>query len=229
MTDRKLTTIGLIMPKVFPVEPYESIHKRIVKKKDDYRKSWNQYAGAWNAVGYRFLSCNNNDKAFTESIQRAGNAPPPSERYIQESNLFGFFVSGLSTIESLLYGLYAIASIIKVEKFPIATFKDLKSITHENTKNKFEKEFTNLSITDFLKSLIDDKNYKEWKDIRNILAHRTSPGRHFFGGGNHSGNALWINGVHHINDKTTSKRFKWFVGVIINLLNKIEIFTTDKF
>lgn len=210
MTDRKLTTIGLIMPKVFPVEPYESIHKRIVKKKDDYRKSWNQYAGAWSAVGYRFLSCNNHDKAFTESIKRAGNAPPPSERYIQESNLFGFFVSGLSTIESLLYGLYAIASIIKVEEFPIDTFKDLKSITPENTKEKFKAEFTNLSITDFLKILIDDKNYnyKEWKDIRNILAHRTSQGRHFFVGGNHSGNALWIKEV-HINDKTTSKRFKW--------------------
>lgn len=228
MTDRKLTTIGLIMPKVFPVEPYESIHKRIVKKKDDYSKSWHQYAGAWNAVGYRFLSCNNHDKTFTESIQRAGNAPPPSERYIQESNLFGFFVSGLSTIDSLLYGLYAIASIIKVEEFPIATFRDLKSITPENTKNKFKAEFTNRSITVFLEGLIDGEDYKEWKDIRNILAHRTSPGRHFFGGGNHSGNALWINEI-HINDKTTSKRFKWFVDVIINLLNEIEIFTNDKF
>lgn len=228
MTDRKLTTIGLIMPKVFPVEPYESIHKRIVKKKDDYRKSWNQYAGAWNAVGYRFLSCNNNDKAFTESIQKAGNAPPPSERYIQESNLFGFFVSGLSTIESLLYGLYAIASIIKVEEFPITTFIDLKSITPKNTKNKFKKEFTKLNITVFLEKLINDENYKEWKNIRNVLAHRTSPGKHFFVGGNHSGDALWINGI-HIYDKTTSKRFKWFVGVIINLLNEIEIFTADKF
>jgi len=146
MTDRKLTTIGLIMPKVFPVEPYESIHKRIVKKKDDYRKSWNQYAGAWNAVGYRFLSCNNHDKAFTESIQRAGNAPPPSERYIQESNLFGFFVSVLSTIESLIYGLYDIASIIKVEEFPIAPDENLRLINPKNTKGKFVKEFTNLNI-----------------------------------------------------------------------------------
>jgi len=174
------------------------------------------------------LSCNNHDKAFTEYIQRAGNAPPPSERYIQESNLFGFFVSGLSTIESLIYGLYAIASIIKVEEFPIATVKDLKSINPEETESKFKNEFKNLSITGFLKRLIDDKNYKEWKDIRNILAYRNSPGRHFFGGENHSGNALWINGV-HINDKTTSKRFKWFVDVMINLLNEIEIFTADKF
>jgi len=228
MNDQKLTTIGLVMPKAFPVEPYESVHKRLVKKKDDYLKSWNQYAGAWNAVGYRFLSCTNHNRSFTESIQRAGNAPPPSERYIQERNLFGFFVSGLSTIESLLYGLYAIASIIMAEEFPIATVKDLKSINPEKTKNKFKAHFTNQSITDFLKRLIDDRNHKDWRDIRNILAHRASPGRHFSIGGNNIGKALWINGI-PINEKTTSLRFKWLADAIINILNEIDIFTSNKF
>lgn len=158
MKTQKLTTIGLAMPKVFPVEPYESIHKRIVKKKDDYLKSWFQYAWAWNAVAYRFLACTEHDRAFTHSIKKFGISPRPPKRYIQEKDLFGFFVTGLSTLESLFYGLYAIASIIKPLYFPITTEKDLRSITHEKTTNKFKKHYGGQNIIGILKKLIDDEN-----------------------------------------------------------------------
>lgn len=228
MKTQKLTNIGLAMPKGFPVEPYESIHKRMVKKKNDYLKSWFQYAWSWNAVAYRFLACTEHDRAFTYSIKKFGISPKPPERYLQEKNLFGFFVTGLSTLESLLYSLYPIASVIKPPYFPIATEKDLRSITPEKTTNKFKKHFGGQNINCILKKLIDDKNYKDWKNIRNILIHRIARGRDFSNGGNHSGKALWIDGI-PINEYTTSSLYKWLTHWVLIILNEIDDFTSNEF
>lgn len=53
-------------------------------------------------------------------MEAYGGAPPEPERYRQERDLFGFFVSGLSAIESTNYGLFAIASMLDPNRFRIA-------------------------------------------------------------------------------------------------------------
>lgn len=213
------------MPKAFPNKSYESIHKIMKGMKDKFHLSWKQYAGAWNAIGYRFKSCAENDRIFTQSMLKTGKSPEPHERYIQERALFYFFVNGLSALESLLFGLYAIVSFVKPKEFPIETERDLKAINPKLTRDKFKKNFKTYDIANSLIKLLEDKRYIEWKEIRNILAHRASPGREFFSGGDHSGKALWINGV-QIEKSTTTSRYKWLTMTLSNLMKDVDVFVS---
>lgn len=228
MTSIMLSTIGIEMPTCFPIKPYEVIHSRIEKNKDDFPKSWNQYAGAWNAIAYRFLSCSNYNFEFISLIKRAGNSPVPTERYKQEKCLFGFFVTGLSTIESFCYGLYAIASMINSSYFPIDKAKHLRKIKIENTSKKFKCVYPNEKISEILSKLIEDPAFQKWKEIRNILAHRLAPVRHFFTGGDQNGEALWLNGI-QINENTTSYRYEWLSETLTSILNNAELFVSHIF
>ena len=218
------------MPSDFPIDLYEAVHIRVNKKKTIYPDTWSQYAGAWNAVAYRFLACADYDQAFTESIQRAGNAPPPTERYNQERALFGFFVTGLSVIESLCYGSFAVASMIDVQNFPMTTPQNLKDINPEYTTKKFISVFPTDPITILLKQLTTSQDYRDWKDIRNILAHRSAPGRTIqfsINPGSQIDGALWINGINIDINMTSSKR-QWLSTILRKLLEETNSFTTGR-
>jgi hypothetical protein len=92
-----------------------------------------EYLGAWIALSYRFLAIAGYDEAFTNSVRTHGDGPPEPERYYQEWDLYGFFVSGLSVIESFCYGLFAIALLMDATKFPTATEKAKKKINPDST------------------------------------------------------------------------------------------------
>ena len=48
-----LTTNGLNMPNIFPTISYEKIHKIVVLTQANHLL-YDHYAGAWNALAYRF-------------------------------------------------------------------------------------------------------------------------------------------------------------------------------
>jgi len=222
-SNKTISTIGLEMPADFPSEPYEAISARLVNMKDPFPESWSQFTSGWNAVAIRFLSCIEHDRNFTLSVIRFTNAPRQPGRYIQERELFGFFVTGLSCIDSLCYSLYFIASILNKEKFTVLENK-IKYIYPSTVKKKFEDSYKDEIITNELKKLIEDQNYKKWKNIRNILAHRSMPGRHFYSGGEYNGKALWIDRI-EINENTTVSRLKWLKNKITTLINATDVFT----
>ena len=229
MSSRPLFTTGLVMPKDFDVEPYEAIHLRVSASSKVYPDSWAQYAGAWNAVAYRFLSCADHDRTFTESIQRAGDAPAQPERYIQERELFGFFVTGLAAIESLCYGLFAIASMLDSQNFPIKTPSDMKSITPKKTAKQFKEAFPRESITTALNKIVTAQEFREWKEIRNILAHRVAPGRVIYLSTKGSSRAaLWETGI-QLDKNTTASRREWLARTMNALLREADGFTKDHF
>jgi hypothetical protein len=111
-------------PGDFPKEHYDAVARRIhanharVTGSPRGDEAMVHYGGAWNAVWYRFVSCARSDETFTNSF-RTGSSPP--ERFIQEDALFGFFVNGLSVIESFFYGLYWIGSMVDTNSFPVLT------------------------------------------------------------------------------------------------------------
>ena len=224
MPNRPLSTIGLVMPNDFAAEPYEAIRSRVVAKKEAYPHSWAQYAGAWNAFAYRFLSCADHDRAFIGSIRRFGNSPPQPERYKQERELFGFFVTGLAAIESLCYGLFAIASMLDAQNFPITKPDHMRSINPEKTTKQFAVAFPEEDITAALQQMCTAQDFRDWKEIRNILAHRSTPGRVFHLGGPHHGEALWVKGI-QIDINTTASRREWLAITTCALLNAADDFT----
>lgn len=223
-----MTNTDLEMPTYFPKQYYKDIKTRIDQKKDSHKESWHEFAGGWNGIKYRFLACNEHKRAFTESIKLFSPSPPFPHRYIQERELFGFFTTGLSTIECFCYSLYSIASIINSKEFPIDD-ASLRYVTPSNVKNKFSKDeaFKYSKIKIELEKLIGEEKYNEWCSIRNILVHRSSPGRHFFYGGEHHGKTKWMKEI-SIDVNTTSSRFDWLKNKITILLKATDIFTKEK-
>jgi hypothetical protein len=219
--------MGIEMPPDFPLQPYDNIRNRLVGERDKDPESWGELASAWNAIAYRFCSCAEHDETFSQSVRRAGNSPPGRERYIQERELFCFFVTGMSAIECLCYGLFAIGSMLDKEAFPFVTIEDRKAITPERTASRFRTTFSRENITSTLKRLTESQDYQRWRTIRNILSHRSTPGRQFFRGGARDGEAVW--GEIMIDQNTTVSRRRWLAGAVRDLLEATDSFTVAQF
>lgn len=71
-----------------------------------------EFAGAWNAVAYRFQALVEAGDQFAISLTGDGPHPPPEPRYHQEKSLIEFFAAGFDTFESAFYGLFAIGTMV---------------------------------------------------------------------------------------------------------------------
>jgi hypothetical protein len=223
-----VSTIDIEMPQDFGAKSYEDIYNHVASKRDRHPDSWREFASAWNAVAYRFRSCAESDEAFTKSIKQFGNSPPMSERYVQERELFSFFVAGRSAIESLCYALFAIGSMLDAAIFPLLTPEDKKNVNPEMTRDKFGKAFPSDIITSDLKRLTESQAYRDWRTMRHILSHRSTPGRRFFRGGEHDGDAVWGEKI-LIDENTTVSRRRWLVKTLGDLLEAADAFTATSF
>ncbi len=188
---RKIDTVGIDMPDDFPADAYNEVHAVVSPKREPYPAPWPEWAGGWNAVAYRFMACAEHDTAFSESTRCNGNSPAPFERYIQDNEVFGFFVTGLATIESLCYGVHAIAAMMDPKQFPMDDESAKRSVTPVSTASRFSGAFPDDRITAALKSLLADTRFDAWVACRNVLAHRVAPARNHFRGGEFSGKAFW--------------------------------------
>src|SRR5215210_4003084 len=149
--------MSIEMPKDFASAPYEAVSSRVSAKNQTHPDSLVQFAAAWNAVRHRFLSCTEHSEAFTKAIKEAGIpgvTPQTADMwYAQQKELFDFFMTGLSTIESICYGLYAVGSILNTQQFPITTPHDLRRIGTNSTARKFTTVFANEPISSTLQQL----------------------------------------------------------------------------
>ena len=209
------------LPADFPKAPFEAVEKRIsVDLGESHPDSRREFAGGWNALWYRYITFCEHDQGFTRSIQ---NEQTPLERYYQERDLFGFFVAGQSAIESLCYGLYAIASILRPDQFPIRTQKDLRAIKWNRTGQLYTSCFPGEGLTTGFDGLARSQEFTAWREQRNILAHRCTPGRVVNLGGSLDGITEWSDT--ELNRSTTSTRRHWLEMTIGDLLKEADQFT----
>ena len=211
-----LKILGLERASGFPADGYNLVQERLSCYMDKQDDSWREFAGGWNAVAFRFKDCIDHSAEFTNLIA-AFPSPGHPERYFQERELFGFFVSGLSTLESAAYAMYFIAVIAYPSRFNLQA--DLRKVEPCGIVKQLlsVQELSCEPLTMVLQSLIGDSKYKDWKDIRNILCHRAHPGRSCFAGGEFNGKTLWSKGV-EINELTTLTRAQWLQGVVTKLI-----------
>jgi hypothetical protein len=225
-----VSTVHLEMPDDFEYAAYEAVHLRIGPLHESHQPQWTEYATAWSAIANRFQACADYDEAFTQSIRTHGDAPQQPERYFQECDLFGFFVTGLSTIENTCYGLYAIASMLDDVYFPIRKAGNKKAIYPESTADRFRTTFPNEDISRSLNRMVNSQEYEDWKEVRNILAHRGSPGRQIHrtvGSDESHGDTLWFNGI-PLTASTTPSRRVWLAATIRTLFRQADSFTRTK-
>jgi hypothetical protein len=171
-----VSTTGLAMPPEFPFEEYQAVNSKLGSYASN-KQVYDEFIGAWNAITYRFLAFAQADERFTASIARHGAGPPAEERYRQERDLFEFFSNGFSTFESFFYGVFAAGALLRAQQFPIITPQDRRRITSASTLAGYCAAFPRDSFTNQLANMTTDALYLEIREIRNILAHRSAPGR----------------------------------------------------
>jgi hypothetical protein len=176
-----LTTNGLLPAEDFPVRPYESVHERVVSTWGKH-KLYEHYAGAWNAVAYRFHAAVDAGDDFQASIVAAGATPSAEERYRQDKALAEFFGGAFSTFESVFYALHTIGAFIDPSGFSLATPKAQQQVSPRQTSDAFRRAFPGDSILGSFDALFADAQHQELREIRNILTHRTAPGRRMYVG-----------------------------------------------
>lgn len=217
------------MPSDFPSEPYDEVSRRVGSFSTHTPATLSHFAGAWNAVAYRYSACADYDVAFTDSIRCYGDAPPPQERNLQERCLFGFFVSGLAALESIYYGLFAVGALLNPAHFPLSTDNEMRAVNPRSTADHYFRVFPSEGITNVLLQLEQSQEFKDWREIRNILAHRTAPGRiiHASTTGIDSP-ALWRTGI-PLDTNTTTSRRTWLAAKLTLLITEANAFTQSHF
>ncbi len=148
---------------------------------------YHHFYSAWVGVAFRFKACATHHQSFMEVFQRTGGTFQNRDLYLEDDALSDFFVKGLSALESFYYSLYALGALICTptqtpsvpppNQFswldPIEP-KKLRKITPRGTLKTFKQNFPGLPITAYLARLLADPDYKNWCDIRNVLAHRVA-------------------------------------------------------
>jgi hypothetical protein len=152
-----------------------------------HRFEYDHFYSAWVGVAFRFRACALHYHDFIEVFRRTSGTAQNLDLYQEDDALFGFFVKGLSALESFYYGLYALGALIMTPTQapsvpPPDQFlwldpgesKKLKRIVPEGVRDTFKTTFPELPLTEYLEHLIDDPHYQAWRDMRNILAHRAA-------------------------------------------------------
>ncbi len=178
---RTLSTNGLTMSSSFPVEHYESIHKNIVEFYGKH-EFYEHYAGSWNALAYRYQAAIEYGDEFVESLKTFGTTPSPLNRFTQERLLFDFYSSSFSSFEAMYYGLFSIGHFVSPEHFPISSPRDQQRISLGSTRKAYLGAFPTDQIISSFDTIASDSQYKKVREVRNVLSHRTAPGRRIFVG-----------------------------------------------
>jgi hypothetical protein len=175
------------MPNDFPVYEYEEMHKLVIAKNSNSAidsVTLSQFLAGWNAVAYRFRATADHDQAFTIAINESADSRISTDtglafenKHVQERELFGFFVTGLSVLESIAYSVFVLCSMVNPQAFPIQTVQDRRRVSLGETEKRLQANFPSELLTPEFHSCLADSNFQQWKDIRNTLAHRTSPPR----------------------------------------------------
>lgn len=168
------------MPADFPVAPFERVYARLRPRAATHAAQYEHFSGAWNAISFRYWALCAYGEDFTASIDEAGAADNHDQRYRQERHLFGFFSNGFSTFEAFFYGMFAIGAILQPASFPLATPKDQQAVSPSSTERAFTTAFRGDPLLASFQAIFSDAAYREWKEIRNVLTHRTAPGRRIF-------------------------------------------------
>jgi hypothetical protein len=162
----------------FDREKHTHINRLALDFKDSHTAEWNHFFPAWCAIPLRLLWCVQHDRSFGGAFARGVNEW--DRRFIQDREVFGFFLTGLSALEVSCYGIYSIAAVASPSYFPIATPSARRQIDPIRTSQQYGKAFKGSPLADTLDTITESDTYREWRQFRNAIIHHAAPGRIIF-------------------------------------------------
>jgi hypothetical protein len=177
MGGTRLTMNNLEMPIDFPTADVEHVHTKLTPCFHTHRDHYGHFAGAWQALSYRYKAVAEYDELFAAAVIQYGPGPGPEERYMQERVLFGFFSNALSLFDAYCYAIFAIGAIIKPLEFRLSSAADERNVSIKSTLSAYQKSFPGCPLGQAVNALKTDAAYASLSNIRNILNHRGTPPR----------------------------------------------------
>ena len=171
---------GLLMPPDFPTTSFERVYSRARLRASSQASAYEHFNAAWNAISFRYLALCDDGAAFTASVSAPDGRASLEQRYRQERHLFGFFTNGFSAFESFFYAMFAIGALLHPVEFPLAIPKEQQAVKPASTYRAYSRVFVGDPILAAFTAVLTDAAYREWMEVRNILTHRTAPGRTIF-------------------------------------------------
>ncbi len=150
---------------------------------------------------------------MTQSI-----APPQEARYLQERELFEFFVTGHSALECGAYCLYSCGRVIAATLFQAPD----DGVNVARTAHDFAAAFPGDSLSLFLGTVAGSAEFRDWRRIRNVLTHRSHPGRQFKSNLFSGPPAEWL-GI-ALDASTTSVRCQWLTSAVNDFISEASTF-----
>jgi hypothetical protein len=165
----------------FPLAELEAVqlHLREEARRARLEAAWVEWAGACNGVLFRFLACDEHAAELAASLDESA-APPHTERYRQERLLFSMFTEGLSCVECLCYGLHFVGAMVDPAAFEPGI--DPRDVKVGLVVRGYEGRFPDEDLTFALAAVNADPEMESWRNVRNVLSHRASPGRTIIAG-----------------------------------------------
>ncbi len=132
------------------------------------------------ALCYRYIACSQNYVTFSSLVVDHKYSPGDVlSRFRYEQEYFEFFCNGQAAIECLVYALYALGSMRYPDEFGKRICSDPRRINLKVTAKAYAKAEPTSPIATAMSCLEDSRRFNEWKEARNILSHRMSPGMKF--------------------------------------------------
>ena len=218
----------LDMPGEFPMAPFMAVQERVASYVDSHNHAFRQYAAAWNGIAWRMRAA----AEHADNLEEHLAAVPASkvsvlDRYLEERDLYGFFVNGVSAIDIYFYCVHAMAAILMPDDFPIATDDQMRGVIPVRVGERFWTTYPNDLITAAMVGVLSSVDWAEWTAIRNLLGHRGSPGRDAYVGGVFDGQVQWAKGI-PIEPGMTREPRKWLSVAMYLLLDGAARFAADR-
>ena len=134
-----------------------------------------------------------------------------------------FFVAGISALETLAYGTWAMVWATGDSAFALTTPDEQRRMSVGALRRRLDGRDAGAPLAVALRDLSQSEDFTGWADVRNALTHRGTPGRH-----HHIGDKEpmpW--GTIRLDRQTTSLRRAWLASVLSNLLRGAEVFASE--
>jgi hypothetical protein len=164
---------GIQLPVDFPEASYNQIAIYVGPSQPRFAIAYRHYAGAWNAVGFRFKAAAEADDGFSASLSANSSV---EHRYHQELLLFQFFSNAVAVLDSCAYALHAIGNMLEPLQF-LLTGPSLRAADFRRVVKQFRCDFPSEPVSAALKAMDAHAIASELRDIRNILSHRVASTR----------------------------------------------------
>jgi hypothetical protein len=169
--------VGIEMPQDFPDTQWVTFQKQTAKWTVGLEGTHQLIAGGWNGLAYRYAYMDRSYSKFRKSlIEYPHGMPNHPERYIQESALFTFTSSAVSSVECGFFALNALCSRRWPGHFQIAQNK-LRGVSPRNVCSTMKQIEELAKYSTNLTTIIQSETYTSLANFRHMLNHRAAPSR----------------------------------------------------